>query len=221
MPAVAVRRSRHDAIRKQLSSPRVNLEKIAYSVTEHPRLLPVLVDGLNSGDARVKFASAKALRLASERAPHLLYRHFESLARLLDNDNAILRWDAAHILANLAPVDYQERLERILDRYMDPITDREMIGAANCIEGAARIAQAKPHLADSIAQHILKVEHGIYKTPECRNVAIGHAIAAFDEFFREIAVSRHDVIEFVQRQLKNPRAATVRKAEAFLKKWAE
>jgi len=220
MPAVAPRRSRQAAILKQLSRPGVSLEKIAHSISKHPRMVPILIAGLDSDDARVKFAAAKTLRLASERAPHLLYPHFDSLARMLDSDNAILRWDGAHILASLAPADHQERLELILDRYMDPITDREMIGAANCIQDAARIARAKPHLADPIAQHILKVEHGIYKTPECRNVVIGHAITAFDEFFREINVPRRDVIEFIQRQVKNSRAATARKAEAFLKKWA-
>lgn len=219
MPAVAVRGSRRNLLLKQLSSPRVNPDKIAHELIARPNLLPIGLQAMKSDVARVKFAAAKALRCASESAPHLLYCHFDSLLETLDNPNAILRWNATQMLANLAPVDHQERLERMLDRFMHPIYEREMIGAATAIQAGARIAAAKPHLADRIAQHIMCVEHAVYKTPECRNVAIGHAVIALDQFFREI--SKHaEVIDFVRRQLSNSRPATKKRAEAFLKKWA-
>lgn len=220
MPGVAVKRSRREVVLKLLSAPRPNLEKIAYTVAEHGQLVSVLIESTGSDQVRRKFGAIKALWMVSERAPHLVYPHLERIERLLDSDNAILRWQATRIIANLAAVDHQERIEEMLDRYMDPITDREMVSAAICIQASAVIACAKPHLADRIARHILKVEHGIYKTPECRNVAIGHAITSFDQFYRELQSVREDVIDFIQRQLANTRASTRKKAEAFLKKWA-
>lgn len=220
MPAVAVGRSRRDPVIRELSSPRVNLVKVAFAVVQRPRLVTAVIDGVGSPVTRLRFASAKVLRLVSERAPHLLYPHFDAFLGMLDSGNAILRWDATHIIANLAGVDHQEYIENILDRYMDPITGHEMIGAATCIQGAARIARAKPHLAEAIAGYILKTQHGVYKTPECRDIAIGHAITAFDQFFRELNDSRADVLDFVTLQLHNARPATRKKAEAFLKKWA-
>ena len=53
-----------------------------------------------------------------------------------------------------------------------------------------------------------------YATAECRNVAIGHAIVAL------LGMSEQEnVIEFVTGQLRNPRPATRRKAEQFVRKF--
>ena len=67
-------------------------------------------------------------------------------------------------------------------------------------------------------KEILKVEQASYRTPECRNVAIGHAIQSFDRLFGQVKQKR-PVLAFVTRQLDNPRPATRKKAEKFLKRW--
>ena len=56
-----------------------------------------------------------------------------------------------------------------------------------------------------------------YKTDECRNVAIGHAIRALGRFFDAIP-EQAPVVRFVRAQLENPRASTRRKAQEFLKR---
>jgi len=96
-----------------------------------------------------------------------------------------------------------------------------MISAANVIGGAARIALARPGLADRVAAEVLKVERASYATAECRNVAIGHAVSAFGEFFHVLRRQRAPVLEFVRRQLTNSRPATRKKAERFLRKIGE
>lgn len=55
-------------------------------------------------------------------------------------------------------------------------------------------------------------------TPECRNIAKGKAVEAFDLFFDQIK-DQAPVIRFVKRQLKNTRNSTRKKAEKLLKKW--
>lgn len=178
-----------------------------------------LIAGLASATARVKYGSAKALRLLSEQAPDLLYPRFDFFVHLLHGDNTILRWNSTHILANLAAADREDKLEKVLDQYFAPISGRELIGAANAIGGASKIALAKPRLADRIAEEILKVRRATYATRECRNVAIGHAIQALDRFFSHV-VNQRPAIAFVRKQMANPRQATRRKAEKFLKRWA-
>lgn len=110
------------------------------------------------------------------------------------------------------------RIEKILPRFLLAVTGPELIGAANTSGAAAEIARAKPHLADAIARAILKVERARYATPECRHVAIGHAIAALDRFFPLIE-HKPKVVAFMERQLQNPREATRRKPEKFRRKW--
>jgi hypothetical protein len=177
------------------------------------------IRGLDAKPARVKYGSSKALRLASEQTPELVYPHFARFVCLLVGGNTILRWNAAWTLGHLAAADRDGRIEKILRRFCAPIEGPELIGAANAIGAAARIALAKPRLAGRLAREILKVEQASYATPECRNVAIGHAIRSLDCFLGLVRRKR-PVIEFVERQLKNPRPATRRKAERFLKKWA-
>jgi hypothetical protein len=67
------------------------------------------------------------------------------------------------------------------------------------------IALAKPDLADRIVDETMKVEKGRYKTAECRNVALGHALDALGRLF-------------VKRQLRNPRNATRKRAERLVKR---
>ena len=183
-----------------------------------PERIGRLFERLESDKADVKYGAAKALRQISEERPEDLYPHFDDLLRLFEGENTILRWGATRILGNLAVADVEGRMEKVFDRYFAPISGHEMIGAANVIVAAAQIAVAKPNLAGRIAREILKVEQAAYHTPECRNVAIGHAIKSFDRIFRLIEDGK-PVLEFVARQLDNPRQATRRKAERFVKRW--
>jgi hypothetical protein len=209
-----------DSIAGQLSLPGADFQAIAARVARNPELVDGLFEGLGSKTAYMKYGSAKVLRMVSEQAPNVLYPWWDSLVRLLDNDNAILRWCSLQILGNLAAVDREDKIEKLLDRFFAPVLGQEMIGAANAIESAANIVLAKPHLADRIAKEILKVQRASYQRPECRNVAISHAIQSFGRFFHHVK-NRRGVLAFVRRQLDNPRPATRKKAEKFLKQWAK
>jgi hypothetical protein len=206
-----------DALTLQLLVPGATPD-LTTEVERNPELLETLLAAVSSGTARVKFGAIKALRILSERAPDLIYPHFDFFARLLQHKNSILRWNAMLILGNLAAVDGEQRTERIMDEYLAPISGPRLIDAANTMRGATAIATAKPQLADQIAARVLKVERANYATPECRNVAIGHAIRSFDRLF-PILAGKRTVQRFVSRQTGNPRNATRKKAERFLRKW--
>ena len=162
--------------------------------------------------------ASKALRALSAESPAAVYPHFDFLAGLLGGKKQILKWNATLTLANLAAVDREGRLDQIIDTYLAPIAGHNMIDASNTIRGAAVIATVKPYLAPAIAGRILAVERAVYATPECRNMAIGHAITALEQFFT-IVPDKHAVLAFVRRQADNPRSATRAKARRFLKRW--
>lgn len=191
--------------------------RAAEQVRRKPELLEAVIAGVGSVKAPVKFGAIKTLRILSEQAPELVYPRFDFFVSLLEHQNRILRWNAALALGNLAVVDQEAKLDPILDAYLAPITGPDMISAGNAIRGAAAIAVAKPYLADTIARRILRVERASYRTPECRNVAIGHAIRALEQFFAVIGDQRA-VQMFVRRQMNDSRPATRREAERFLKK---
>ena len=110
----------------------------------------------------------------------------------------------------------ESRIEAILDRYLDLTSGPNLITAANAMRGAAIIGVAKPHLVKRIVTRIMRVERAEYATPQCRNVAIGHALRALEELVL-LLPDRRGVRLFAARQLGNPRAATSTKARKFLK----
>ncbi len=181
-------------------------------------MIEELLLGLDSDKPRIRYGAAKALRQCSTQDPAGVYPHFDRFLALMEGDNTFLRWGSERILGNLAAVDRDNKFEDVLDRFLAPISGHEMIGAANVMAAAAQIACAKPHLSDRIAREMLKVSRAAYATPECRNVAIGHALRAFDRFF-PLLQNQCPVLAFAKKQLANPRPATRRHAQRFLSHW--
>lgn len=194
--------------------------RVAEAAARKPEVLASVLEGLAAREARVRYGCAKALMIISEKWPSALYPQFDFLAGLLDSDSKILQWNAAWILANLAAVDTRNKIEGIFDRYFAPIRGPVMITGANVVGAAARIARAKPPLSSRIAAELLKVEHAEYQTPECRNIALGHAIKSFDQFF-DLIGDKEPVVRLIRKQLENTRPATRKKAEQFLRKHAK
>ena len=189
---------------------------LADSKEHNHELIAQVIAGVGAARAGTRLGASKALRVISAEEPELLYPHFDFLAALLAHENHILQWNATLTLANLARVDRDGKIEAILDRYLSLITGPNMISAANAIRGAAVIAQAKPHLLERIVTQIMRVERTDYATPECRNVAVGHALRALEELAALLPDQRR-VRLFAARQLGNPRPATSAKARKFLK----
>lgn len=183
---------------QQIAKKESDKEKIVLKVTKNPELLSQIIAGLGADKVSIKYGCAKVLRATSEVAPELLYPSFDFFAEFLDSANTVLKWEAIYVIGNLAAVDTENRIEGIFDKYFAPITGPVMITAANVIGGAAKIALAEPELAERIAKEILKVEKANYQTTECRNVALGHAIRAFDQFFDQIE-DKGPVIELVKK----------------------
>jgi hypothetical protein len=212
-------RSRDTWLARRFSKSGIEYGPIVEDVIKRPELVEVLISATDSATASMRLGSAKALALVAAEAPTLIYPYFEFFAGLLDSPNSILRWDAARVLASLAPVDRENKLEPLLEKYLSPIDGAQMIGAANAIRWSAEIALAKPALADRIARAILRVRSATYATDECRNVAIGHAILAFRRFYHLIG-DQAAVLAFVQAQRQNSRPATRSKALDFCRRHA-
>ncbi len=186
------------------------------------RQIPELVNALQTEKSAKKYACEKILRIVSERRPDLIYPHFEAFINLLDCENNFLKWGAIMTVANLTAADKEKKFESIFGKYFDPISGPTMVTAANIIGSSVTIVRSKPALADAVIKEILRVEKAKYRmkgsiSPECRNVAIGHAIDSFEKLFGQIG-NKADVTAFVKRQLKNPRKQVAKKAEQFLRR---
>jgi hypothetical protein len=72
---------------------------------------------------------------------------------------------------------------------------------------------------DRIADEFLRVEGYTYDTPECRNIATGHVLSALMKL--DGIWGKGEVLSFVERQTRNPRPATRKKAQSALRRVAK
>jgi hypothetical protein len=196
-----------------------NAIRLARLVDDDKSLLPVIMEGMSSREANVKYKCIKILTVISEKNPGVLYSHFDLFDQLLDSDNNILKWNAIDIIANLTAVDFDNKFEAIYNRYYGLINEGSLITAAHVVESSGTIVNAKPALRERITGELLKTETISLPTEECRNIVKGKAIETFGRYFSQVE-NKEIVVTFVRNQLTNSRNATKKKAEIFLKKVA-
>ena len=209
---------------EQIGEKGSDKDKIAGYVIKNPECIPDIIGGLHAEKGTEKFGCEKVLRLISKKKAGLIYPYFDDYTTLLDSDNNFLKWGAILTIANLTVADSENKFENIFAQYYAPVTGPELVTAANIIGASVIIAGAKPELTDNITREILKVQYAEYrhqgeKSPECYNIACGHAIDYFHEVFNTIE-DKETVAVFVKKHLDNTRKPVVKKAIKFLKKYA-
>jgi len=172
---------------------------------------------LQSDSAEVKYCCARNLIAIAKENPARLYPDIDTFVKLLDGDNNVLKWTAIIIIGNLARVDKEKKVDRLIGRLVGFLNAGKLITANNATMALAAVAIAKPQYQKQITAELLKVEHYDYDTDECRNIAMGKVIEAIGSYSHQLQ-DKKAVIEFAQRQTKNTRNATKKKAERFLKK---
>src|SRR3989304_4503029 len=198
---------------RKLVDKSVTKKELLHMVKHDFRLLPTVLNGVSSSKAAIRYVCAKVLMDLSEEHPEKLYPYMDSFITLLDSKYRILTWNAMAILANMAKVDMDKKFDAVFDKYYSYLNDAYMVTVANVVGNSAKIALAKPHLIQKIANELLTVENISTKphlTEECKRVIAEHAIKSFTVFFDKIE-QKEKVVSFASRHLKSPRK-TLRKA---------
>lgn len=206
---------------KKLADRTLSKTELRQKVEQDFSLLPMLLNGVSSQKATIRYGCAKILLDLSADYPAKLYPHMDTFVALLGGKYRILTWNAMVILANLAQVDKKQKFEAIFDRYYSYLNDQYMVTVANVVDNSGKIALAKPHLIPKITENLLKVENlsvTPHLTDECKRVIAQAAIKSFDVFFDQV-VQKEKVLAFVERQLNTSRRSLRIQAESFLKKW--
>jgi len=207
-----------EALYKRLIPKERNLNKIAAESIKNLEIVTYLLEGVQNKNVRIRFGCFNTLVLISEKNPKTLYPHFDLFTEYLNSDNNIIKLGGIKIISNLTLVDEKKIFDKIFDKFYSFIIDPEMTTAANVSKVSPAIAKAKPYIAANITNQLLKVSATEYKTKECKNILIGHVIAAFDKMFIQIE-DVSSVFDFVELNSNNDWQATKNKAEKLLKKY--
>ena len=204
-------------ILEELENKENKPEDYVEHVMNNLKLIPTIIGGMQSSRARVRFGSAKMLRIISEKDPQLLYPHMNFFIDLLESENNILRWITIDVIGNLSNVDTKKKFDEIFNRYYALLSNEGMVTVAHIVDNSGKIALAKPYLRDEITKNLLELEN-ISRNEECKNILLGKAILSFGMYYDQVD-NKDEIISFVKRQLTNPRNSTKKKAEKFLKRF--
>jgi hypothetical protein len=206
----------------KLVNKSITKEELLQRVKQNFDLLPIILNGISSSKAAIRYGCAKVLMDLSEESPEKLYPHIEFFIDLLESKYRILTWNAMTIITNLTKVDTQGKFDVIFDRYYTFLNDPYMVTVANIVEHSGKIARSKPYLIPKITNELLKVEDlsiTPHLTEECKRVIAEQAIKSFTIFFDKID-DKDKVIAFVERQSNSSRKSLKKAAEKFLNKWS-
>lgn len=199
----------------------VSKEELLNRVKSDFGLIPLLLTGVSSSKAAVRYGCAKVLMDLSEKYPERLYPHFDFFIGLLDSKYRILTWNALAIIANLTQVDADKRFDAIFGKYFSFLNSDYMVTVTNVVGYSGTIALTKPYLIPIITDELLKVEDVSltpHLTEECKRVIAQQTIKTLGLFFDRID-QKERVLSFVRACLDSPRTKLRTTAEAFLEKW--
>ena len=204
---------------QQLVDKSITKAELGQKVKQDFSLLPIILSGVSSSKAAIRYGCAKVLMDLSEEYPEKLYPYMDSFIGLLESKYRILTWNAMAVIANLTKVDKDKKFDAIFNKYYSFINDEYVVTVANVVGHSGKIALAKPYLINKITDELLKVET-ISTTPhlteECKRVIAEGTIKSISMFFDQIE-QKDKVISFVESHLNSSRRTLREEAENFLK----
>jgi len=180
------------------------------------------LEDLKSDDPKIKYCCAKQAIALSKTNPQEIYSDFDTFVALLDSEKNVLKWTALQVLGNLSTVDSENKIDKLIPRFLKFLHCGDLITSGNATLGLTVAAKNKPKYKTQILKEFLKIEKDIYYnkgeiSPECKNIAIGHSIDALADFIDDIK-SEKLFIDFLKRQQKNTRPSVAKKANALMAK---
>ena len=109
----------------------------------------------------VAYKALKELQKESEET-NCVYPYIDRLSGMLDNDNSYIRTRGLILIAHNAKWDKDYKIDEIIDKYLQHITDVKPIVARQCIKLLPIIANHKPELRNDILSALHKANICIY-----------------------------------------------------------
>lgn len=112
-----------------------------------------LLELLTSRDNSQAYQALKALEEMSAES-NCLYPHMDKFIAMASSGNSYVRTRGLALIAHNAKWDVDGKIDGIIDRYLERITDEKPICARQCIKLLPLLAEAKPALAPKIVSSL-------------------------------------------------------------------
>src|SRR4030042_2414714 len=89
---------------QRIADKSITKKDLLHTIEENFSVLPIIIEGVSSPKAAVRYGCSSVLMDLSRNHPEKLYPYMEKFEALLDSRYRILTWNALAIIANLASV---------------------------------------------------------------------------------------------------------------------
>jgi len=110
---------------------------------------------------KVAYKALQELQKESEETDHV-YPYMDRLSYMLDSDNSYIRTRGLTLIAYNAKWDKDYKIDEVIDKYLQHITDVKPITARQCIKLLPVIAENKPELKNDILSALRKADISFY-----------------------------------------------------------
>jgi hypothetical protein len=119
--------------------------------------IPQLVDWLSLKDDNIRY---QAFLLLQSRSIFFndVYPFWDTFHEKLRSDNSYQRSIGLMLIAENARWDVENRMEEVIDEYLELLKDEKPITVRQCIQSLGKIASAKPELKDRIASGLISFD---------------------------------------------------------------
>lgn len=110
---------------------------------------------------KVAYKALQELQKESEETDHV-YPYMDRLSDMLDSDNSYIRTRGITLIAYNAKWDKDYKIDEVIDKYLQHVTDIKPITARQCIKLLPVIAENKPELKNDILSALQKADISFY-----------------------------------------------------------
>ncbi len=121
-----------------------------------------LVNGLMNSDDKYAYQCLKQLEDESAQSS-AVYSYFDLFAEMLNNTNSYIRTRGIILIAANAKWDFDYKIDEIISKYLEHITDVKPITARQCIKSLPALVKYKPDLKDDVVNALCSVNPLEYK----------------------------------------------------------
>lgn len=121
-----------------------------------------LVSELFLKDNNIAYSALKKLEEESKENNEL-YEFFDRFAEMIDNKNSYIRTRGLLLVADCAKWDSENKINEIIDKYLEHVTDEKPITSRQVIQALPKIIKYKPELKEKIKKALDNADVSKYK----------------------------------------------------------
>jgi len=117
-----------------------------------------LIQNLYNPDNKIAYSALKELEKLSK-DNNDVYKYFDTFVEMLDSENSYIRTRGIILISNNAKWDCENKLNKIIDKFLLHIEDDKPITARQCIKSLENIIKHKEELIPIINKRLLEINY--------------------------------------------------------------